>query len=252
MRSRIDGEVGDVVAAHCVSCCWRVAAPRTGGGLFLGGPSQQPLTCWPGAAARPVAGSIRWAAPYRSLGACMFRSREPIASVPWLPECHLMMLAAPKTRTSSRPERPPPVALPQGPKASANRRRSQSKAADRKLALPADCWVAPTRYQSSQVRLALAADGGRDSGRAQLAFAEGGLSLLMGRGRHQPWLRFHCTAGACCGILLGVSGVAAAASETLDVSWTSHVRVTRHRVEFRLHGCYVCFVTTLSAPLESR
>jgi hypothetical protein len=91
------------------------------------------------------------------------------------------------------------------------------------VALPADCWVAQTRYQSSQVRLTLAATEKRDGGLAQLASAEGGLSLLMGRDCRQPWLRFHCTAGACCGILLGVSEVAVAATETLDVGQTGAV-----------------------------
>ena len=40
------------------------------------------------------------------------------------------------------------------------------------------------------------------------------LSFLMGRGRRQPRLHFHCGAGDCCDILLGVSGAAGAASET--------------------------------------
>jgi len=41
------------------------------------------------------------------------------------------------------------------------------------------------------------------------------LSFLLGRGCRQPWLRFHCTAGACCGIMMGVAVLAfAAAAET--------------------------------------
>jgi len=48
---------------------------------------------------------------------------------------------------------------------------------------------------------------------AQQALAAGGLCWMEGLGQHQPWLRIHCTAGACRGMLLGPSVVAGAAAE---------------------------------------
>ena len=45
----------------------------------------------------------------------------------------------------------------------------------------------------------------------------------MGYARRRPWLRIHFTAVACCGILLTVSGVGWAASETQSVRPTYHM-----------------------------